>query len=149
VRRGWFAAAAPATPCCFAHAHTTQQRTQPTHLQQQTNKQHLYITDYEAYPVFISKIRALQARYGALRRVRADGNCFFRAAGFALLEWLVQSGGEAACRRLLATLEACRKRMAATGFQELVYEDPYDALAGMVCGLFACVGGARLCCAVV
>ena len=35
---------------------------------------------------FRSKIAALGAKYGALRRVRGDGNCFFRGVTFAYLE---------------------------------------------------------------
>jgi hypothetical protein len=58
--------------------------------------------DYRAYPVFVSKIRSLAARYGGIRRVRSDGNCFFRAAAFGLLEWLLVNEAEAECQRCVA-----------------------------------------------
>ena len=34
-----------------------------------------------------------------MRRTRGDGNCFFRSFIFALLETLVVSNDEAACKR--------------------------------------------------
>lgn len=49
-------------------------------------------TEYEAGSgVFVAKIRHLQGSYGALRRARGDGNCFFRSFIFALFEHLLLS----------------------------------------------------------
>lgn len=42
--------------------------------------------------VFRDKILWLAGKYGALRRTRGDGNCFFRSFVFALLEQLLLSG---------------------------------------------------------
>ena len=49
--------------------------------------------------MFVSKIRALMARYGGIRRVRSDGNCFFRATAFGLLEWLLVNEAEQDCQK--------------------------------------------------
>jgi hypothetical protein len=57
------------------------------------------MSDYRSYPVFVSKIRALMARYGGIRRVRSDGNCFFRATAFGLLEWLLVNDADAECQK--------------------------------------------------
>ncbi|KAI8472637.1 MAG: ubiquitin thioesterase otubain-like protein [Monoraphidium minutum] len=98
------------------------------------------IPDYASYPVFVAKIRALMARYGGLRRVRSDGNCFFRATLFALLEWLLVNEADAECQGFLRTLEACKQRMVGAGFDPLVFEDALDMLLGQVNAI--CVGGA-------
>lgn len=48
--------------------------------------------EYEAgSDVFVAKIRHLQSSYGAIRRARGDGNCFFRSFIFALFEHLLQT----------------------------------------------------------
>ena len=49
--------------------------------------------------VFAAKIEQLARGYGWMRRTRGDGNCFFRSFIFALLETLVVSNDEAACKR--------------------------------------------------
>jgi len=40
--------------------------------------------------VFVQKIRSLESTYGAIRRARGDGNCFFRSFIFALFEHVLQ-----------------------------------------------------------
>ena len=46
--------------------------------------------EYEAgSDVFVAKIRSLTMQYGAIRRARGDGNCFFRSFIFALFEHLL------------------------------------------------------------
>lgn len=54
---------------------------------------------YQAYPIFGAKIDSIAPRYAGVRRVRSDGNCFFRAATFAFLEWLLVNEAEAECQR--------------------------------------------------
>ena len=47
--------------------------------------------EYEAgSDVFVRKIRSLEGTYGAIRRARGDGNCFFRSFIFALFEHILQ-----------------------------------------------------------
>ncbi|KIZ06062.1 ubiquitin thioesterase protein OTUB1 [Monoraphidium neglectum] len=96
--------------------------------------------DYRSYPVFVSKIRALMARYGGIRRVRSDGNCFFRATAFGLLEWLLVNDADAECQKFLHTLDACKQRMVGAGFDPMVFEDALDMLVGQVNAI--CVGAA-------
>ncbi len=38
----------------------------------------------------MQKIRSLEITYGAIRRARGDGNCFFRSFIFALFEHILQ-----------------------------------------------------------
>ena len=39
--------------------------------------------------VYRTKIAKLSDQYSEFRRIRPDGNCFFRAVGFRLFEWLL------------------------------------------------------------
>jgi ubiquitin thioesterase protein OTUB1 len=90
---------------------------------------------------FGRKIASLGKRYGALRRTRGDGNCFYRAVAFAHLEWLVQrcssggaSGGDGAAdvARFAAVVRGWRGKLLAAGYQELVFEDALDHLLGLL-----------------
>ena len=47
-------------------------------------------TEYAANAKFLIKIRtAAKSQYPYFRRVRGDGNCFYRGYLFAVLEWMV------------------------------------------------------------
>ena len=43
-------------------------------------------TEFQSDDVFKSKILQLGQKYSQMRRVRPDGNCFFRAVGYRLFE---------------------------------------------------------------
>ena len=57
---------------------------------------HQLETEFQADEVFRAKILKLQDKYSHLRRVRPDGNCFFRAVGFRLFEQLLGSAEQLA-----------------------------------------------------
>jgi hypothetical protein len=82
-------------PACVLWPALPQRPSQPCHTPLQSPNK----TDYKSYPVFVAKIHSLAARYGGIRRVRSDGNCFFRAAAFGLLEWLLVNEADAECQR--------------------------------------------------
>jgi len=89
---------------------------------------------------FGRKIAALGKCYGALRRTRGDGNCWYRAVSFAHLEWLVQrcgrggaaGGGAADVARFAAVARGWAGKLTAAGYQELVFEDALEALLGLL-----------------
>ena len=45
--------------------------------------------EFQSDEVFKSKILKLGQKYSRMRRVRPDGNCFFRAVGYRLFEVLI------------------------------------------------------------
>lgn len=98
---------------------------------------------------FMFGIDSLNRRYDAMRRVRGDGNCFFRGFIFALCEQLLSSnssssGGTAAsnassARLLRARIEekirASKSELIAVGYSEVAidafWETFVDYLAAM------------------
>eukprot|EP00924_Labyrinthula_sp_SR-Ha-C_P002784 snap_masked-scaffold_13-processed-gene-6.45-mRNA-1 protein AED:1.00 eAED:1.00 QI:0/-1/0/0/-1/1/1/0/255 len=49
------------------------------------NLRSLY-SDFEGNPQFLSKLPHLEQKYTSFRRIRGDGNCFYRALAFRLFE---------------------------------------------------------------
>ncbi|EGZ27188.1 hypothetical protein PHYSODRAFT_463707, partial [Phytophthora sojae] len=90
---------------------------------------------------FMHGIESLNARYEALRRVRGDGNCFFRGFIFALCERLLpsDSGGEdanAALRgRIQHKIQQSKSELVAIGYSDVAidafWETFVDYLAAM------------------
>ncbi|MEW5302734.1 MAG: hypothetical protein WDW38_004155 [Sanguina aurantia] len=78
--------------------------------------------------IFVRKIQQLESIYGTLRRIRGDGNCFFRAFIFRHLESLILARDWAECHRMEACIKGLSQTLMDQGFQELVFEDAMGLL---------------------
>ena len=74
--------------------------------------------------VYRTKIAKLSDQYSEFRRIRPDGNCFFRAVGFRLFEWLLDNEAEFA--KVKQSLEPSKDQMVKLGMPEFTVEDFYD-----------------------
>ena len=89
--------------------------------------------EYAHDELYLGKVRVLAGTYGHLRRVRPDGNCFYRAVGFAHFEQMLKDGSKltAFADKVRPTKEA----MAKLGFPVFTMEDFYDNFMEQVDGL--------------
>lgn len=75
-------------------------------------------------PNVLSKLSDLEAQFVQIRKTRGDGNCFFRALAFALVENIIHRfQGE----RRIELISSLREEMTAllekAGFERMAYED--------------------------
>lgn len=87
------------------------------------------LLDEYSNPIVRDKVEDLSRSYGSIRRIRGDGNCFYRACLCGLLERQNTQGG---CRKLeetLTILAEWKKKLVDSGFQLLVFEDSMEMLA--------------------
>lgn len=93
-------------------------------------------SEYEANDnhAFVKEINWLiENGYKRIQRIKGDGDCFYRAIGFAfLVQLLGSSDQEMAVMTTLSTLAATRQLLEETGVQELVYADFYDQTVQLV-----------------
>ncbi|KAI9908610.1 hypothetical protein PsorP6_016628 [Peronosclerospora sorghi] len=89
---------------------------------------------------FMHGIDSLNTRYEAMRRVRGDGNCFFRGFIFALCERLLPSGGTEDSnvelrRRIQHIIQQSKSELVAIGYSDVAidtfWETFVDYLAAM------------------
>ncbi|CAM6109157.1 unnamed protein product [Calypogeia fissa] len=80
--------------------------------------------EYEAgNPVFRAKVEKLSETYGAIRRARGDGNCFFRSFMFSYLEHILDTKDEAEVARVIRSIEQCKNTLVELGYAEFTFED--------------------------
>lgn len=80
--------------------------------------------EYESgSPILLEKIKILSEQYGAIRRTRGDGNCFFRGFMFSYLEHILESQDRAEVDRIKANVEQCRKTLQSLGYADFTFED--------------------------
>lgn len=79
--------------------------------------------------VYCSKVKDLAEKYTAMRRTRPDGNCFFRAFGFAYLEYLVRNKDDYLAFRELA--QNSKDKLVKLGFPVFTLEDFHTTVRTM------------------
>ena len=106
------------------------------------------LPEYESAtnPGFVPGIHYIGKQYTSMRRIRGDGNCFYRAFLFAYLESLLtahtsaddaearaQAGTELA--RVRQVVEASKDELVATGYSEMAIESFHDMLVALLAEL--------------
>ena len=84
------------------------------------------VTEFSEDPVYKSKSERLCGLYSSLRRVRPDGNCFFRGFGFSYFEQLLADEGQ--WRSFQTLVAATKDQLLAQGFPKFTLEDFYDSV---------------------
>jgi len=80
--------------------------------------------------VYRQKIEDLKARYKNIRKVRGDGNCFFRAFGFGYLERLLDHPEE--YTRFTEIAQKSKDELIALGFPQFTLEDFHDTFMEII-----------------
>ncbi|KAG6374055.1 peptidase C65 Otubain-domain-containing protein [Boletus reticuloceps] len=83
--------------------------------------------EYSNSPDFLAQIETLINRgYNIIIRAKGDGDCFYRALAFAYLDRLMRFTGHSNDR-----LAATTDMLAKAGFDECVYDQPYEMLQSL------------------
>ncbi|KAH9916247.1 cysteine proteinase, partial [Epithele typhae] len=92
---------------------------------------------------FVKQIDWLMSQgWVGIRRTRGDGDCFYRSLAFAYIESILNAPDTLlAATSALSVLEATLPQLEGVGFQRLVFEDFYDALAGLINSIITPVNG--------
>ena len=99
----------------------------------------------EANTWFVRGIDDLASKYGSYRRVRGDGNCFFRAFLFTYLECLQKlkmdsttaAQADVELARMIEIVNKSRGDLVAVGYEEGVFEMFWDTFSELLEGLFS------------
>eukprot|EP00823_Brevimastigomonas_motovehiculus_P001094 TRINITY_DN1162_c0_g1_i1.p1 TRINITY_DN1162_c0_g1~~TRINITY_DN1162_c0_g1_i1.p1 ORF type:complete len:341 (-),score=97.33 TRINITY_DN1162_c0_g1_i1:309-1331(-) len=78
--------------------------------------------EYSKNAIYLKQISELKARYSGMRRIRGDGNCFYRAFMYGLLEHIISKKDTTLCDALVKTLTKCGDNLASY-FDTFTYED--------------------------
>lgn len=100
------------------------------------------IPEYELNPNpgFIQGIKYLSSKYSTMRKVRGDGNCFYRSFLFAYLEGLRKNGETEftinELKRFREIIVNSKEYLIALGYEEFTFESFYDVLIELLDELF-------------
>ncbi|XP_030760976.1 ubiquitin thioesterase otubain-like [Sitophilus oryzae] len=80
--------------------------------------------EYSTDDIYLEKIKDLASKYSYVRRTRPDGNCFFRAFSYAILEKLLCD--KDSFIKFYKIAENSKNVLVELGFQQFTVEDFYD-----------------------
>ncbi|XP_069772289.1 ubiquitin thioesterase OTUB2-like isoform X1 [Narcine bancroftii] len=80
--------------------------------------------------IYQQKVEDISRKYAFFRRTLGDGNCFYRALGFAYLESLL--GNNHGVKKLRKKLITSREELLAAGFAEKTYEDSFRTFMDVI-----------------
>ncbi|OON17124.1 hypothetical protein X801_07043, partial [Opisthorchis viverrini] len=72
----------------------------------------------------------LKKKYTGIRRLRRDGNCFYRAFGFAYIEYLLNGKRLKQAERLKSKCDECRDALISFGYTQFTVEDFHEQPSG-------------------
>ncbi|KER25477.1 hypothetical protein T265_14197, partial [Opisthorchis viverrini] len=88
--------------------------------------------DFSGHPVYLEKLELLKKKYTGIRRLRRDGNCFYRAFGFAYIEYLLNGKRLKQAERLKSKCDECRDALISFGYTQFTVEDFHEQFTAMV-----------------
>lgn len=80
--------------------------------------------EYADDAVYARKVQDIERKYKFIRKVRPDGNCFFRGFAFSILEHLVKNKEEFAKFKKIAI--DSKEKLLSLGFPQFTIEDFHD-----------------------
>ena len=84
------------------------------------------MSEYRDDPIYFKKMGKLCENYKSMRRVRPDGNCFFRGFGYSYFEKLLSD--ETEWKRFQTLVSASKDQLLSQGFPKFTLEDFYDSV---------------------
>lgn len=81
-------------------------------------------SEYSNDNVYLEKIKDLSSKYKHIRRTRPDGNCFFRAFTYAMVEQMLDNSNE--LEQFVKLIECSKMGLLRLGFPEFTVDDFYE-----------------------
>lgn len=90
----------------------------------------ILLKEYEQNPSFLNGIQYLTSHYANIRKIRGDGNCFYRGFLFAFVERFYQQ--EQVLQDFLDRIKQTRTELVQVGYEDSTLEIFYDTLVEYV-----------------
>ncbi|KAM7539439.1 hypothetical protein Aperf_G00000056883 [Anoplocephala perfoliata] len=91
--------------------------------------------DFVDHPVYLEKLELLKKKYTKIRRLRRDGNCFYRGFGFSYLEYLLKGKRIDETKRFLKFCDECKNTLIDRGYTAFTVEDFHEQFTTFVSNL--------------
>ena len=94
------------------------------------------LKDYEDNKEYANSVKIITEKYKYLRKVRRDGNCFYRAFIYRLFEYICMKNNSQLYNDLLKKIEGVKELTSKNGYDWMLVEDFYNVFYGEFCSCF-------------
>ena len=94
------------------------------------------LKDYEDNAEYANSVKVITEKYKYIRKVRRDGNCFYRAFIYRLFEYICMKNNSQLYNDLLKKIEGVKELTSKNGYDWMLVEDFYNVFYGEFCTCF-------------
>ena len=94
------------------------------------------LKDYEENLEYANSVRIITEKYKYIRKVRRDGNCFYRAYIYRLFEYICIKNNHRLYNEMLKKIEGIKDLTKKNGYDWILVEDFYNVFYGEFCSCF-------------
>ena len=96
----------------------------------------ILLKDYEENLEYANSVKIITEKYKYIRKVRRDGNCFYRAYIYRLFEYICMKNNNSLYNDMLKKIEGIKELTAKNGYEWILVEDFYNVFYGEFCSCF-------------
>ena len=94
------------------------------------------LKDYEENLEYANSVKIITEKYKYIRKVRRDGNCFYRAYIYRLFEYICIKNNHRLYNEILKKIEGIKDLTKKNGYDWILVEDFYNVFYGEFCSCF-------------
>ena len=96
----------------------------------------ILLDDYKDNLEYANSVKIITEKYKYIRKVRRDGNCFYRAFIYRLFEYICMKNDNKLFNDILKKIEGIKDLTAKNGYDWMIVEDFYTVFYGEFCSCF-------------
>ena len=96
----------------------------------------ILLKDYKENLEYNNSVKIITEKYKYIRKVRRDGNCFYRAYIYRLFEYICMKNNNQLYNDMLKKIEGIKDLTAKNGYDWILVEDFYNVFYGEFCSCF-------------
>ena len=96
----------------------------------------ILLDDYKDNLEYANSVKIITEKYKYIRKVRRDGNCFYRAFIYRLFEYICMKNDITLFNDILKKIEGIKDLTAKNGYDWMIVEDFYTVFYGEFCSCF-------------
>ena len=97
------------------------------------------LDDYKFNEEYSNSVKIITEKYKYIRKVRRDGNCFYRSFLYRLFEHICMKNNNSLYNHILKKIEEIKEISKKVGYEWFLIEDFYNVFYGEFCSCFNCV----------
>ena len=99
----------------------------------------ILLDDYKSNEEYSNSVKIITEKYNYIRKVRRDGNCFYRSFIYRIFEYICMKSDKSLYDHMIKKIEEAKEITKKNGYDWIVVEDFYNVFYGEFLNCFNCI----------